>query len=60
MAAACFGIAGGHVEGGMVGDLCFMCPEFIQVGFQYNLVCIFGYAVDFQVGRRIDYGRSYS
>ncbi|XP_057433565.1 equilibrative nucleotide transporter 3-like isoform X2 [Lotus japonicus] len=30
VAAACFGIAGGHVEGGMVGDLCFMCPEFIQ------------------------------
>ncbi|KAJ1434809.1 equilibrative nucleotide transporter 3-like [Sesbania bispinosa] len=28
--AACFGIAGGHVEGGMVGDLCYMCPEFIQ------------------------------
>ncbi|KAK7246609.1 hypothetical protein RIF29_41478 [Crotalaria pallida] len=28
--AACFGIADAHVEGGMVGDLSFMCPEFIQ------------------------------
>ncbi|TKY71612.1 Equilibrative nucleotide transporter 3 [Spatholobus suberectus] len=28
--AACFGIADAQVEGGMVGDLCFMCPEFIQ------------------------------
>lgn len=28
--AACFGIADAYVEGGMVGDLCFMCPEFIQ------------------------------
>ncbi|KAF1895320.1 hypothetical protein Lal_00043966 [Lupinus albus] len=28
--SACFGIADAHVEGGMVGDLCFMCPEFIQ------------------------------
>ncbi|XP_057430492.1 equilibrative nucleotide transporter 3-like isoform X1 [Lotus japonicus] len=28
--AACFGIADAHVEGGMIGDLYFMCPEFIQ------------------------------
>ncbi|RDX81129.1 Equilibrative nucleotide transporter 3, partial [Mucuna pruriens] len=28
--AACFGIADAQVEGGMVGDLCFMSPEFIQ------------------------------
>lgn len=28
--AACFGVADAQVEGGMVGDLCFMCPEFIQ------------------------------
>ncbi|KAL9321279.1 hypothetical protein ACSQ67_013118 [Phaseolus vulgaris] len=28
--AACFGIADAQVEGGMVGELCFMCPEFIQ------------------------------
>ncbi|KAK0579719.1 hypothetical protein LWI29_030331 [Acer saccharum] len=28
---ACFGVTGAHVEGGMVGDLSFMCPEFIQV-----------------------------
>ncbi|KAL5839700.1 hypothetical protein ACOSQ4_012308 [Xanthoceras sorbifolium] len=27
---ACFGIADAFVEGGMVGDLSFMCPEFIQ------------------------------
>lgn len=26
------GVAGAHVEGGIVGDLSFMCPEFIQVG----------------------------
>ncbi|KAK3001945.1 hypothetical protein RJ639_021287 [Escallonia herrerae] len=27
---AVFGVADAHVEGGMVGDLSFMCPEFIQ------------------------------
>ncbi|CAH2041863.1 unnamed protein product [Thlaspi arvense] len=27
---AAFGVADAHVEGGMVGDLSFMCPEFIQ------------------------------
>lgn len=27
---ACFGIADAHIEGGMVGDLYFMCPEFVQ------------------------------
>ncbi|KAM7506148.1 hypothetical protein LguiB_005052 [Lonicera macranthoides] len=26
----CFGVADAHVQGGMVGDLSFMCPEFIQ------------------------------
>lgn len=31
---ACFGIADAHVQGGMVGDLSFMCPEFIQVIFK--------------------------
>ncbi|CAI9087652.1 OLC1v1021781C2 [Oldenlandia corymbosa var. corymbosa] len=33
---AVFGIADAHIEGGMVGDLSFMCPEFIQsflIGF---------------------------
>jgi equilibrative nucleoside transporter 1/2/3 len=25
------GIADGHVQGGMTGDLSLMCPEFIQV-----------------------------
>lgn len=29
--SASFGIADAHVQGGMVGDLCLMCPEFIQV-----------------------------
>nr|XP_027188460.1 equilibrative nucleotide transporter 3-like isoform X2 [Cicer arietinum] len=28
--SACFGVADAFVEGGMVGDLCFMCPEFMQ------------------------------
>ncbi|KAK3125354.1 hypothetical protein QOZ80_7BG0603780 [Eleusine coracana subsp. coracana] len=28
--AAAFGIADGHVQGGMTGDLSLMCPEFIQ------------------------------
>ncbi|KAF5956196.1 hypothetical protein HYC85_009052 [Camellia sinensis] len=27
---AAFGVADGHVQGGLVGDLSFMCPEFIQ------------------------------
>lgn len=27
---ASFGVADAHVQGGMVGDLSFMCPEFIQ------------------------------
>ncbi|CAJ1961516.1 unnamed protein product [Sphenostylis stenocarpa] len=31
--SACFGIADAHVQGGMVGDLSFMCPEFIQSFF---------------------------
>jgi equilibrative nucleoside transporter 1/2/3 len=26
-----FGVAGAHVEGGVLGELSFMCPEFIQV-----------------------------
>ncbi|XP_044460630.1 equilibrative nucleotide transporter 3-like [Mangifera indica] len=30
---ACFGVADAHVQGGMVGDLSFMCPEFIQSFF---------------------------
>nr|XP_023909326.1 equilibrative nucleotide transporter 3-like [Quercus suber] len=28
--SACFGVADAHVQGGMLGDLSFMCPEFIQ------------------------------
>ncbi|XP_073152974.1 equilibrative nucleotide transporter 3-like [Henckelia pumila] len=27
---AAFGIADAHIQGGMVGDLSFMCPEFVQ------------------------------
>lgn len=30
---AAFGIADAHVQGGMVGDLSFMCPEFMQSFF---------------------------
>jgi equilibrative nucleoside transporter 1/2/3 len=28
---AALGVADAHVQGGMVGDLSFMCPEFVQV-----------------------------
>ncbi|RDX81128.1 Equilibrative nucleotide transporter 3 [Mucuna pruriens] len=31
--SACFGVADAHVQGGMVGDLSLMCPEFIQSFF---------------------------
>ncbi|TVU38446.1 hypothetical protein EJB05_11817 [Eragrostis curvula] len=31
--AAVFGVADGHVQGGMTGDLSLMCPEFIQSFF---------------------------
>ncbi|TVU38448.1 hypothetical protein EJB05_11819, partial [Eragrostis curvula] len=31
--AATFGIADGHVQGGMTGDLSLMCPEFVQSFF---------------------------
>ncbi|KAE7995558.1 hypothetical protein FH972_000338 [Carpinus fangiana] len=31
--SACFGVADAHVQGGMVGDLSFMCPEFLQSFF---------------------------
>ena len=36
-----FGVADAHVQGGMVGDLSFMRPEFIQVGLlsQFFNVC---------------------
>ncbi|KAK3433218.1 hypothetical protein EUGRSUZ_D00754 [Eucalyptus grandis] len=30
---ACFGVTDAHVQGGMVGDLSFMCPEFMQSFF---------------------------
>lgn len=30
LATALFGIADAHVQGGMIGDLSFMCPEFLQ------------------------------
>lgn len=29
--SAAFGFADGHVQGGMVGDLSLMSPEFVQV-----------------------------
>jgi equilibrative nucleoside transporter 1/2/3 len=34
--SACFGVADAHVQGGMLGDLSFMCPEFIQVDVLKN------------------------
>lgn len=30
-----FGVADAHVQGGMVGDLSFMKPEFMQVRFLF-------------------------
>lgn len=37
--ATAFGVADGHVQGGMTGDLSLMCPEFNQViNFQTSLV----------------------
>lgn len=51
--AAAFGVADGHVQGGMTGDLSLMCPEFVQVPFyiititttiyRKYLVCFFIY-----------------
>lgn len=37
----CFGVANAHVQGGMVGDIAFMCPEFMQVRSSniFNFVC---------------------
>lgn len=35
--AAAFGVADGHVQGGMTGDLSLMCPEFIQVSLDKNI-----------------------
>ena len=34
--SACFGVADAHVQGGMVGELSFMCTEFIQVDIVKN------------------------
>lgn len=36
--SAAFGVADGHVQGGMTGDLSFMLPEFIQVPALSNVV----------------------
>lgn len=36
---AAFGVADAHVQGGLVGDLSFMCPEFIQVRFVAKACC---------------------
>ena len=33
--SACFGIAHANVQGGMVGELFFMRPQFMQVGFLF-------------------------
>jgi len=40
--AAAFGVADGHVQGGMTGDLSLMCPEFIQVSLDKNLFFFLG------------------
>lgn len=42
--SAAFGVADAYVQGGMIGDLSFMLPEFIQVSnFQLTLLisCVF-------------------
>lgn len=37
-----FGVADAHVQGGMVGDLSFMLPEFIQVSIcTYHIKSMF-------------------
>ena len=38
---AAFGVADAHVQGGMVGDLSFMCPEFMQVSLFSNPISAF-------------------
>ncbi|KAG5551842.1 hypothetical protein RHGRI_010071 [Rhododendron griersonianum] len=40
-----FGVADAHVQGGMVGDLSYMLPEFIQVGFCGWLICVLFFAI---------------
>ncbi|XP_028057452.1 uncharacterized protein LOC114261382 [Camellia sinensis] len=35
---ATLGVADGHVQGGMVGDLSFMCPTFIQVSLSKCII----------------------
>ena len=35
-----FGVADAHVQGGMVGDLSFMCPDFIQVRLDFLIQVI--------------------
>ncbi|TKY71611.1 Equilibrative nucleotide transporter 3 [Spatholobus suberectus] len=34
--SACFGVADARVQGGLVGDLSVMCPEFIQASLPHN------------------------
>jgi len=38
--SAAFGIADAHAQGGMIGDLSLMCPEFIQVTVSNDFWCI--------------------
>lgn len=43
--SAALGIGDAHVQGGMVGDLSLMCPEFIQVSiskYSWCFVMFFG------------------
>jgi equilibrative nucleoside transporter 1/2/3 len=39
--SASFGIADALVQGGMVGDMSFMCPEFIQVVLTQNIFYLY-------------------
>ena len=39
LASGLFGIADAHVQGGMVGELAYMRPKFVQV-FYYSLCCL--------------------
>ena len=41
--SAAFGTADGHVQGGMVGDLSLMCPEFILVSCRSYGCAIFDF-----------------
>ncbi|CAL5413020.1 unnamed protein product [Camellia sinensis] len=37
MISGAFGVADAHVQGGMVGDLSFMLPEFMQIDYKSSI-----------------------